>query len=372
MADDRLTRPDLNDAELDGLVASLDPLRGVAEGPMSEREWALLRRITADARGAEAARAADTPAASVPVAEAPGADAIAHHRVPRRPRRLARRRLAFVILATALAVVVGTVSVTFLRPNDAVATAPHPLGVTAIDESIADVLDAAIAQLEDAGGPAEALRESASISWKTMPAENGRADAEPMVYPIISRLQRESDGSSRRLVATALPYPSDGTTTTDADRVVPQGDTVTEDTVFAPGELYTPYDDLSLGASIEEVRAILYVGEEPAAWDVFSGVNRAFRSLTLSNAQQAQVLTLLKDVPGLRVMGTATDRLGRPVAILQSDPVPITDVRETLHLSLETGRIVGAESFLAAPLGKMPAGAVVLYTAWDVSGFLPE
>ncbi|WP_347345183.1 hypothetical protein [Microbacterium sp.] len=363
MAEERLPVSRLRDVELDALVASLDPLQDVPDGPLSEREEELLRLI------ADAGRATEE-------------DTIVSHRARRgrrlrtvsmrAPRGRARRRLLSVTTAVALVVVGGVVAMSLLRPSDAVATVPHPLGVTAIEESADEVLDAAIDLLSREGGPAEAKREALSIWWRVSPADEKWGSTEPLVHPHITRFDWNVDGSGRMLTMSAPPYPSDGSTTTAADRTVPRVDTVVDDTTYAPGELETPFDGLELGDSVEDVTRILRVPESPAAWEVFQGVSSAFRSLTLSDAQQAQVLRLLKDASGLRVMGTATDRLGRLVVLLEATTVPVSDARETLHLSLETGRIVGAEYFLSAPLGKIPAGAVVLYTAWDVSGFLPQ
>ncbi|MFT4136888.1 hypothetical protein [Microbacterium sp.] len=335
------------------------------DGPLSEREEELLRLIT------DAGRAPDEVGTTPHKAQ--------HRRGRRRqpastraPRGRVRRRLLSVTTAVALVVVGGVVAMSLLRPSDAVATAPHPLGVTAIDESADEVLDTAIDLLSEGGGPTEAKREALSIWWKVSPADDKWGPAEPMVHPHITRFSWAADGSGRVVTMSAPSYRSDGSTTTSEDRAVPRFDTVVDDTTYTQGELETPFDGLELGDSVDELRAVLRVSEDPAAWEVFQGVSGAFRSLTLSNAQQAQVLRLLKDAPGLRVMGTATDRLGRPVVLLEATTVQVSDARETLHLSLETGRIVGAEYFLSGPLGKIPAGAVVLYTAWDVSGFLPQ
>lgn len=278
-----------------------------------------------------------------------------------------------VTLAAAVVVVTGVVGMSLWQPHDAVATAPHPLGVTQIDKSLDQVLDAAIDRLTRGDGTSEVVRESVSISWKLELLDEQGWPVQPMVHPEVIRFRWGQDGSGTRRVTGAAPYPSDGMETTAADRVVPQADTVLADESYAPGTLRTPFTDLPLGDSRGDMRAILRVSEEPRAWQVFFGVTGAQRALTLSDAQQAQILEILRDAPGLQVLGSATDRLGRPVVILEAGvPTGVSDVRDVLHLSLETGRIVGAESLLSAPIGNVPAGALVLYTAWDVSGFLPQ
>ncbi|KEP73849.1 hypothetical protein HR12_35265, partial [Microbacterium sp. SUBG005] len=84
---------------------------------------------------------------------------------------------------------------------------------------------------------------------------------------------------------------------------------------------------------------------------------------TLDDAQQSALLDVVADAPGLRVLGTTEDRVGREVVGLAGIPSASENTDVTLLLSTATGRIVGFESALIAANTELdlPAGSLTEY-----------
>lgn len=354
MADDRPLDARLDDAELDQLIASLDPWNNIADGPLTAREEALLQGLSNRGGPSDHGKAV------------PRARTRRGSRRLRRPRDGAwsrRRRLLPVTLAAALVLIMGFVAVSLAKPQDAVATAPHPLGVASIDDTASQVVEEAIARL--GSGPSEPVREAHFLWWKLGVFDDGLTAIDPTITPHQEWLRWEEDGSGHRILLSGEPYASDGSSVSADERGVPETGTVVLDERYLAGDGRLPMTGLPLGDSLEDVVVILRLPEDPNAADVFSGVVGALRVLTFSDAQERRILELLQSMPDVQVMGTATDRLGREVVILATET---PEYRETLHLSVDTGRIVGAETIRLTRLGGAPAGAIQISFAWDLSG----
>ena len=102
------------------------------------------------------------------------------------------------------------------------------------------------------------------------------------------------------------------------------------------------------------------------AGEIVTATESVFGLWTLTDEQHAKIISLLLNSPGSVALGESTDRGGRPVFGVGTDFAQ-SEIRYTVLISAETGRIVGLEaSPLADIVPDIPAGSVTSYTLWDL------
>ncbi|WP_431791353.1 hypothetical protein [Microbacterium paraoxydans] len=316
---------------------------------------ALLERVLVEADPARTPRDAE-----------PDARAIAARdriiRSARAPRRRRARTIGWAAGLTAVAASAAVAIGVLLPQGAAVAGAPSPL-VFEDAGSLGDTVAAAEADLDVFSPPAEPERSTRTAFWSyNVEVDTERAE----VVPQFATFTWEEDLSGEAVAINGEPYaPTDAVANGQAE--VKSTGEVASRVVLAPGEFVTPVVDVP-GDSAEDVRALLVafdMPEQPTAFEVVTAITSVFGQWTLTNAQHAELLTLIEESGGAEALGTTNDRLGRPVSgirVVSADGV----VRDDVLVSLDTGRIVGLERTVLKDDGVFPAGAIVDYRMWDI------
>ncbi|WP_150958265.1 hypothetical protein [Microbacterium testaceum] len=282
-----------------------------------------------------------------------------------------RRRPVYAAWGSAAAVVVLVLAIVtgvFWMPNTpASALTPQPLVFTAVSDDASQVIAQAQRRLTDGSDPSEPERRSLSLGWYFSGSPD---EAEATVFRrewVDVRWNEDLSGSVVTTVAEATNAAGDEVPTGE-----PTPGTVVGDLQFVRNQ-FSPLSPTAPEPTVDAMRALVLTstgaGDQLTAGDAMLGARSLLGEWTLTGPQQAALLEVVAKAPGLRVVGTAFDRVGRPVIGLAAVPSGLTTSEATLLLSADTGRIVGYESKLLAdnPSLRLPAGSITDYTLWDVS-----
>lgn len=327
----------LTDDELTAVIRRADPARTPANASLTPAMIALRGRITADvASPLKVRRRLRWPALVVPVA-------------------------AVVVIALAIVVAFP------FGPQTASAITPPALVFTPESTSVSAQLAASRELLRSAPGPAAPARESRSVGWYLQidhPPEGGRSVA---ISPQITQSTWQADLSGRTTIIAGEPYWADGADTAVTTTDAPAPGTIVMEKDFAPGQFYSPVVEAP-GSTPADMRVALEAFGMPVdgdAGDMVIAIESMFSRWTLTNAQHAQLLTLLDDTDELTMLGTTRDRADRDVIGFGALAARLPGQEIILLLSADTGRIVGTETIRTTPDGSLPVGAVTAYTLWD-------
>ncbi|WP_460784225.1 hypothetical protein [Microbacterium tumbae] len=284
---------------------------------------------------------------------------------PQRRRGVSRKAAWAGVAAAAVAgavVVLGIVA----PGGAAVAVTPMPLVFTDAG-SVEDVIARADALLADGAGPETPVREVESVTW-SLAVDVDEQHSE--IVPQWTTLTWNEDFSGGLTVLAGEAYwPSD--VGAEQAEAVP-GDEVLVDMEFEPGQFNTPVVQPP-GESTDDVVAMLRafgMPADPSSGDVMIALFTALDQWTLTDVQHARLLDYLVSRGGVEMLGSTTDRLGRPVDAVRVEAE--RGVSDTVLLSQQTGRIVGVETEQTEGDGIIPAGAVVSYRLWDLDEGIPE
>jgi len=285
---------------------------------------------------------------------------------PRSPRpRRTRALWTGMATATIAVAVTAIVAVDILSPAQrALAFPPPPLQYRAAP-ALADVIESATARLTEL--PDVAQRSSVrSIVWGwSVDMAEKRVEIVPQD---ITFRWAPGETATTTTVAADPAWVDDLPAGVDPSPYEP-GEVI--DTVIIPPEDFAlPAEVRNLGGSapseVEAALAAFGVSPQSSSGELLAAITGLLQYWTLDDAQHATLLDLLARADGVTVRGETTDRLGRDVIGLQVSSV-VPERVETVLVSASTGRIVGMESELIAPLDGLPTG-VISYTMWDVDG----
>jgi len=282
--------------------------------------------------------------------------------VRRRPHAWAWTSAAAVVVLI-LTIVTG---VLWMPGSSASALTPKPLVYTPTPGGAAEVITEAQARLasDDAGPAAE--RRSLSLGWYFSASPDG---AEATVFRrewVDLRWNEDFSGSVVTTAAEATD--ADGDTVPNVD---PAPGTVVGELRYVRNQ-FRPLSPQPPDPSADGMRTLLSTATGAtgtlSAGDAMVGARSILGEWTLDDAQQAALLDVIAASPGLRVLGTTQDRLGREVVGLAGAPSSTANTAVTLLLSADTGRIVGFESALidADTDLDLPGGSLTEYALWDV------
>jgi hypothetical protein len=287
--------------------------------------------------------------------------------VGRPARRRRRPALAWASAAAAVVLVLTLVTgVLWMPAPSASALTPRPLVYSAVAEDAPRLIAEAQRLLAESTTPLMPERRSLSLGWYFSGSPD---DAEATVFRREWVDLRWNENLSGSIVTTAAEATNADGDTVPADDPTPG--TIVGDLRFVQNQ-FSPVVRTPPTPTAEAMRAIVMAstgaGDELSAGDVMLGVRSLQSEWTLTGAQQSALLDLLASTPGLRVLGTTHDRLGRPVVGLGAVPSTPSNSDLSLLLSTETGRIVGFESALVddSTTLTLPAGSITDYILWDV------
>ncbi|MDQ1135914.1 hypothetical protein QE410_000713 [Microbacterium sp. SORGH_AS 1204] len=285
----------------------------------------------------------------------------------RRPARRRRPALAWVSAAAAVMLVLTIVTGVLWMPAPAAsALTPKPLVYSAVADDASGVIADAQRRLAESTTPLMPERRSLSLGWYFSGSPD---DATATVFRREWIDLRWNEDLSGSIVTTAAEATNADGDTVPADDPTPGtvvGDVHFVQHQFSPLVREAPAPTADAMRSI--VRSSAGVDEQFTAGDAMLAARSLQAEWTLTGAQQSALLDVVAAAPGLRVLGTAHDRLGRPVVGLGGIPSGPANVDVSLLLSTETGRIIGYESALVDdnPNLKLPAGSITDYILWDV------
>lgn len=289
----------------------------------------------------------------------------------RRPRSAPRggiwSRLALSGFAVAAAAVVVAVVAPLFAPTSATALTPPPLEFRPVDRSVSEAVADAQRLLTDGDGPAEPVREAEYVGWFSQIAPDEPAPENVVIVPQEVRLAWQPDLSATQRVTAGTPFWADADRESALPADTPEPGALLAEDTFAAGEFAVP-DVAAPGDTPEELLSVLTVLGAPAdgsdAVALIDAVDALMSLWTLTDAQQAALLSLVADAEGVDVRGAATDRAGREVLALTATSPAYGGVSRELLISADSGRIVGLESARTTPAPPLRAGDVISYKLW--------
>jgi hypothetical protein len=279
-----------------------------------------------------------------------------------------RRPIWVAVLAPLAALAIILLVVITIPPGEtAQANTPKPLEFRDEGQTLREVTDTARRTLARAGGIAQPARAVQSTGWYFQ-ADGVDSDApRRVISPEVTTLQWNEDLSGSTRTTAGEPYWSDGGHDDFPRSTATPGELLWE-LSFAPGEFQSPVIDPP-GSSDEEVLALLRaygMQNERSAFEIMNAIDTVMEYWTLTDQQHAAMLTAILQTDDARLLGSATDRAGRPVAGIAAT-LPSGTAELHLLVSQDTGRIVGAETYTTEADAPFPADAIISYRIWDLA-----
>ncbi|WP_127819616.1 hypothetical protein [Microbacterium sp. CPCC 204701] len=275
--------------------------------------------------------------------------------------------------AAVVALIVVLVVDPFGTPAPAAAEGLPPLVYEASDLSFEEHLARARDQLAQSPGPAEPVREATVVAWYSHTQMDGEDRGTVISPEVVSTAWDETFAMHIRVTAGRPYVAGDDQPPTRADPpkegTVLRDDEIPSEMNLMDGERPIPF--LVAGSGVDFYRS--YVAESIAMYGPGGGAEalRAVADLknhwTLTNAQEADLLTVLEEYDGLETLGVAHDRAGRKAfGISARSATGMHD--EVMLISTETGRILGSETIYLGdePEFPIPTGSVMSYQMWGL------
>lgn len=293
-------------------------------------------------------------------------------RARRRGSRGLRRRSGW--LAVAVVLLAATLfGATLARPTQAWAATPPLLAVTPIAGTSSDLLNQLANAAAASGDPAPtgdihiAFQEWA-LNMVEDPETGGVVAEATVVVPQRIVIDRYPDGSliSITTVGHALG---------DSENAAPAADMPPEGTelyrnVYGPGEYQSIFPG-TFPTDQSEVApfAAPYFGPEipPDANRMVSDlIPSLLTEQVLDGAQRSALFHYLASLPGIELVGSVTDRLGRPGIMFATRSADNPDWTNYLVVATETGRILATETHYSGhDRPDLRSPSVTSYTAWE-------
>lgn len=327
------------DERWERMLRAADPARTAADAPLGLAQTALRERIAASASTV-------------------------------RPER----RRAWIGIATPLAavaaLVIALVIVLPLGTAPAAAYGPRPLVYRELPLSADEIVEHAVGQLTAAPSEGRAERRSRVTSWSLGFSPDASPEKQLVISPYVQELEWSEDLSGSIRLWAGRPFYADGPTDRIPDDVeYAPGELVSEER-FGPGEYVPVFPELRERGVVESITQEGYLAAGATPGDIVLMTQSVQMEWTLSDGEQAELLTLIGGQGELTVLGATQDRLGRDAIALASVAAVDPHARQILLISARTGRIIGVE---AVALGTnehlpVPEGTVTSYMLWEERG----
>lgn len=246
--------------------------------------------------------------------------------------------------------------------------APRMLDVAKSESDLEEVMEQAIRTLSNAAA-SEPIRRSESEGWYIQIDIDADQPVNTAILPQRALLEWNEDLSGTATTFSGQPYEIG---TTGAGRASQDSsEEVVFSTEYGPGEFvaWFPHTPPSTPAEMREYIATGAALEPDADGTAYiQAVHSLLGEWTLGPAQHAAILSMLSEMPGLTLEGTATDRLGRDVTVVRSQPVTPIGYEIRMLLGRETGQIIGMETIYVGGVPELDLDleppVVASYTAW--------
>ncbi|MDR2453025.1 MAG: hypothetical protein LBD51_00365, partial [Bifidobacteriaceae bacterium] len=211
-------------------------------------------------------------------------------------------------VAVALAVVV-------LAPpggrQAAAALTPPALDYTSTGLTPGEVLQEAISRLQTTGADGRPSRAARYTGWYLQREELPEGASRVAISPQVTDLVWRDDLSGRMTIKAGQPYWPDGSQDAiPGDAAAAPGEVIA-DREFAPGEFDTPFG-AEPGQAHAAMEATLARARLPeTAFGTVEAIHGLLTVWSLTDRQQAELLSILIERGGLEALGLTTDRSGR-------------------------------------------------------------
>jgi hypothetical protein len=291
---------------------------------------------------------------------------------PRQTAARARRTFTWpggVLSLGAVAVLVALVFIVFMpTQHAALARTPRSLDFRHTGQTNSEVLRMAQTSLQESKHSAITTPERRTVSygWYLHLDHDAQQTATGVISPEITTYDWNGDQSGQVRIVAGKSYWIDGSTD-PLPHAAPKPGTVLSDMSFSAGSFGAPTADPPPAKAGEMNSWLIAMGlpEDATGADYMTTIQRAMTYWTLTNEQHAEMLQLLLHQANVRVLGTTTDRTGRPVVGVAADSTSSPGNRIITLISATTGRIVGMETIRTAPIEGLPMGSVTAYTTWE-------
>lgn len=270
-------------------------------------------------------------------------------------------------LAAVAALALVLVIVLPLGTAPAAAYGPRPLVYQSLSLSADEVVERAVAQLAAEPSEGESERRSHVTSWSLGFSPDAGPEKQLVISPYVQELEWAEDLSGSIRVWAGTPFYADGPTDRiPDDREHAPGELVGEER-FGPGEYFAVFPELRERGVVDSITQDGYLAAEPTAGDIVLMAQSLQMEWTLSDGDQAELLTLVGAYGELTVLGATRDRLGRDAIALASVAAVDPHTRQILLISARTGRIIGVESVALGTNEHLPVpeGTVISYMLWE-------
>jgi hypothetical protein len=356
------------------LLRRADPARRVGgAGGLDDRARADLQRLLQD--GASLAATTDVPFVPTPLQQA--------RTVRRREpvavatgQRWSMRRRSSMAGAAVVALVIAVLSLSIVLapgrggPVPAFAATPPVLHTTSTAESTGTVLGR-LARVARAGrGAAGDLRRVSYERWSLANRINGRS-VTVAVVPEQVHLAWRPDGSAVAQAVTGTTYfpsPAYRRAWEAAGRPAAAG-TPIRNAEFAPGQ-FRPIYPARPPSSVAALRGYLSTAhpiDSHGTGELFVAVTDLASEWRSTPASQAALMGVLAAAPGVRTLGSVTDRAGRAgTAIAADSAFTGLPLRYVLVFDPHTGALLSSEQWLTTTAGALdvPVPSVIQYHLW--------
>lgn len=283
-----------------------------------------------------------------------------------------RRRVGIGLLvavaAATLAILVGALTVAPLLLAKPAAAAPASLPVRPVDGDLATILKELSMK---AAAQTSTVAESPMVTrceWWAATLTVGDDGTEVFVQPQDITRTWYPDRSGTIVVTAGEPrwnIPDDVTTT--------EPGTPLQSDDYPAGEFPLAYGDeppsTSGDAFASYLRGGLGLPDDAAAGDYFTAIQDLRHDRDLTGAQTAAMLEMLASLPGVRVAGEVTDRLGREGLAIETTSRYDGAFKDLLIFDRSTGMLLSAETEYLGGIDEitLPYPTVISYLAWKDS-----
>jgi hypothetical protein len=292
------------------------------------------------------------------------------------PGRISRRRLftlAGAVVAAAGAGTAGLIAADQLRPGRAYAATPLPLAIRPVAGDARGRLEQIAGRLAGTGAPAAdtPVEHLVTDSWNLDSAVDGHT-VTSAVIPSHEQLWRAPDGSALTIEEYLAPqFPSARDRAAWRDDGSPGADRSPRRTPYPAGTFAAAWGDRP---PVEPGRLRTWLRRQDTSDTAIpTAITELLHERVLTGPERRALLDVLATEPGLRLLGTTTDRAGRAgLVVAATSSASGGDISHRYVVSPDTGAVLAHESILTggAEALRVRRPAVISYNTYITAEFV--
>lgn len=259
--------------------------------------------------------------------------------------------------------ILATAITTFAFPQPVHAATPPLLKITTVDGDLSE-------HLEELGSLARSLPTPPKqqlirvVNWALSIHDDG-GDVSSEVKPRRYLITRNPDGSIA-IEFREFDTNEEPVVLTENYAVLLQGTQTAIEHFSATDTLFRG----DLPSDVNGIRSYLAqaftTGSVPSTYDYFTLIVDLNMEMQLSGSQQSALLDFLSNQPGVTLVGTVVDRLGREGIVLTHNGASSYDTFQYLVFSTKTGELIAAETiYIGEKRTDIPSPSVISYYIWE-------